>query len=641
MASTRNLHIQFTGDTKELEKALKRSGVAANKFGDKMQRVGKKMTSLGKSMTKSVTLPIVAIGVVSVKAFGDFDKAMNESIAIMGKVSKTMKTKMAKTAKDVAKTTTFSAKEAAGAYFFLASAGLDAAESIGALPKVAAFAQAGNFDMALATDLLTDAQSALGLSVDDTAENMENMTRVSDVLVKANTIANATVAQFSESLTNKAGAALRVLGKDVEEGAAVLAVFADQGVKGADAGTQLGIVLRDLQTKAIKNKDEFKKFNIEVFDAEGNMNNMADVTEDLEKALDGMSDETIKATLLTLGFSDKSIAAMMALLGTSEAMRGYEEDLRSAGGLTQEVADKQLETFNNKMKIMRDKLEIAAIGIGEILVPMVIKLANKISRLVAKFEKLEITQQENIVKFAAILAIGGPLTIVMGQLAIAIGAVSKALAILGLSLGPLVVVGALAVAGKLAMDKLSNAINTKLTNAFDNVSIASDKLRRRINEIIVRANILLDIISRIPGIPKIVIPTISGVQDANVFGLEGTVPFGPQPPLLPTQGPVGSVPSIPTAELLPEEQGPQGQIPLGIPSQFKFGDGIIANKPTFGVFGEAGPEAVVPLKNGKLQVEGGGTTVIIENLNLPGVQDSQDFITELQAMTLEASIREA
>ena len=141
---------------------------------------------------------------------------------------------MKKPAKSVSKTTTYSAKQAAEAYYFLASAGMSAATSMAALPKVAKFAQAGNFDLALATDLVTDAQSALGLSSKDTAKSIEGLTRVSDVLVKANTLANASVQQFSESLTNKAGAALRLVGKDVEEGVAVLAAFADQGLKGSE-----------------------------------------------------------------------------------------------------------------------------------------------------------------------------------------------------------------------------------------------------------------------------------------------------------------------------------------------------------------------------------------------------------------------
>ena len=192
------------------------------------------ISKLGATAANAAAGGLAALGVAtvaSIKAFADFDAEMTKSLAIMGNVSDSLQDDMSDAAREVAKTTTFSANQAAEAYFFLASAGLDAAASIEAMPKVAKFAQAGMFDMALATDLLTDAQSALGLTIrDDAIKNMENLVRVSDVLVKANTLANASVEQFSTALTTKAGAALRALGKDVEEGVAVLAAFADQAL---------------------------------------------------------------------------------------------------------------------------------------------------------------------------------------------------------------------------------------------------------------------------------------------------------------------------------------------------------------------------------------------------------------------------
>ena len=251
----------------------------------------------------AVAAATAAIAVKSVQEFAKFDGALTKSKAIMGDLSDTMQNEMSNAAREVAKVTTFSAEQAAESFFFLASAGLSAEASVAALPQVAQFAQAGMFDMAVATDLLTDAQSALGLTVDDASENLRNMAQVSDVLVRANTLANASVEQFSTALTTKAGAALRALGKDVEEGVAVLAAFADQGIKGELAGTQLAIVLRDLTTKAINNKDAFDKMGIAVFDSNGEMNNLGDIVGNLEGALAGMSDETQKATLLQLGFS--------------------------------------------------------------------------------------------------------------------------------------------------------------------------------------------------------------------------------------------------------------------------------------------------------------------------------------------------
>jgi len=358
-----------------------------SKFNDKgVKDASKQLADFGKKAAQiaaGAAAAVTAIGVASVKAFADFDAELTKSLAIMGNVSDALREDMSDAAREVAKTTTFSANQAAESYFFLASAGLDAAASIQAMPKVAAFAQAGMFDMALATDLLTDAQSALGLSIrDDAIKNMENMVRVSDVLVKANTLANASVEQFSTALTTKAGAALRNLGKDVEEGVAVLAAFADQGIKGEQAGTQLSIVLRDLTTKAIQNKREFERYNVSVFDSAGEMRNMADIVDDLEGALDGMSDETAKATLLQMGFSDKSLASLMALMGTSDAIRTYEESLREAGGTTEEVAGKQLDTLNAQLELMKSRVQDAGIEIGQRLEPAIVAMAEQMGPVI-------------------------------------------------------------------------------------------------------------------------------------------------------------------------------------------------------------------------------------------------------------------
>ena len=380
-----NVPIITSFDAKGINKAIvdfKRLEGGALKAGFALRTLDQGAAAVARAFAK-VGMGAAVVGGLAVKQFASFDDAMTQSTAIMGDVSDQMRTQMSDAAREMAKQTTFSATQAAESFYFLASAGLDAESSMTALPKVAQFAQAGMFDMARATDLLTDAQSALGLTIrDDAVANMENMVRVSDVLVKANTLANASVEQFSTALTNKAGAAMKAVGMDVEEGVAVLAAFADQGIKAEEAGTQFGIVLRDLQTKAIENKDEFKALNVSVFDSRGELRNMADIVFDLEKALRGQSDETKKAALQFLGFSDKSVSALTALLGTSDAIRRYEGELRNAAGTTDEVASKQLESLSSQLKIAWNRIQDVAITLGEQLAPIVLKMADFITGLV-------------------------------------------------------------------------------------------------------------------------------------------------------------------------------------------------------------------------------------------------------------------
>ena len=404
-----SIWVHLRADTSKFEKSMK-------KAERQMTRASKKMTAIGKKMTLAFTAPMAAIGVLAVRSFAKFDDAMTKSTAIMGNMTDQMRMQMEQTARSISRNGVTSAEELARSYFFLASAGLDATQSIAALGTVEKFAVAGAFDMALATDLLTDAQSALGLTVKDSTQNMLNMTKVSDVLVKANTLANASVEQFSKALTSKAAASLRNLNKDMEEGVAVLAAFADQGIKGELAGERLSIVLRDLQVAAIKKTKVWKKMGLSTFDVNGNMKNMADIIEDLENKFKGMSDQQKKSTAMMLGFQMRSFAAIQTLIGTSDSIRRYETELRKAGGTTEAVARKQLKSFSSQMKILWNNIIDVAIELGKTLVPMVKQAAAAIQDAIGWWRGLNESTRSQITTIALYAAVIGPVLFILGKM---------------------------------------------------------------------------------------------------------------------------------------------------------------------------------------------------------------------------------
>lgn len=431
-------------------------------LGATFRKVGAGMRRIGRTLTTFVTAPLLIMAGVSVFAFSNFDKAMTESTSIM-KVT----TRQIEEMRDAA--INFSAsgellqgpKELAESYFFLASAGKNAEQSIALLPKVSAFATAGAFDMALATDLLTDAQSALGLTMEDTAADARQLARVGDVLVKANTLANASVQQFSTALTAKAGAAIKSFGKDVEEGVAVLAALADQGIKAELAGNALDRVLRLSAKSALDNAAAHKKLGFSVFDSSGAMRNMADIVGNLEDILGGLSTQQKVATLDMLGFEARVQGVILPLIGTSNAIREYEQQLRKAGGITQEVADKQMKSFANQMKVMKNQLTVVAIEIGEVLAPMLLRLNKVIKRVIGAWRALEPATKRVVVIVGIVVAAIAPMLIALGTflsgigfiitgIGVALGAVAATVAFIAANipiiLGVLVAVGATAVA---------------------------------------------------------------------------------------------------------------------------------------------------------------------------------------------------
>jgi len=412
--------------TRKLKKDMKEAAKTADTQANRIKAIGNQMQSFGKKVSLFVTAPIAAMAAVSLRSFSKFDNAMAESTAIMTGLGEETKKQMADVALSLSATAATGPAELAKSFFFLASAGLNAAQSIKALPAVEQFATAGAFDMADATSLLSDSQKALGLGSKDAAKNLINLTRVSDVLIKANVLANASTRQFAEALTTKAANALRNLKKPIEEGVAVLAVFANQGIKGQRAGEKLSIVLRDLQRSVRKNKEEWIKQGLSIFDSQGKMLKISAIIKQFEGKLKGMSDETKGATLAQLGFQDRSVSALKALLGFSGQIEEYEKQLNAAGGTTKKVAEEQMKSFAKQLTVAKNQVTVLAIQIGKQLAPFVESLANSLKNTVAWFSSLSDGTKRALAIFAGLVAVVGPLIAFFGSATVAIGAYTAA-----------------------------------------------------------------------------------------------------------------------------------------------------------------------------------------------------------------------
>lgn len=420
---------KFVSNTRKMQLQL-------NMLGQTMIMAGQKATAFGRTMSLRLTAPIVLLGTLAARSFAKFDSAMTQSIAIMD-VTASQIERMTNLAREMSASgqALQGAEEIAESYFFLASAGLDAEQSMALMKQTMDFATAGMFDAATATDLATDAMSALGLMTDNTAQLQINYARVTDVLVKANTLANASVQQFATALTTKAGAAFKVYGKDIEEGVAVLAAFADQGVKAQLAGTALDRIMRLMSKGAIDNAKAHKALGFEVFDSTGKMRNLGNIIGNLENVLRGMSDEQRAVALDMLGFEARVQGVLLPLIGTSKAIKEYEKQLRSAGGMTKKVADEQMKSFSAQMKVVWNQIKDLVIEIGKRLAPAIKALGGVFGTLAGWLTKMPGWLKIVITALAALVAIIGPLLLVIGHLSVAIGLSITKITALGAKLG--------------------------------------------------------------------------------------------------------------------------------------------------------------------------------------------------------------
>ena len=541
----------------------------------------------------------------SVKAFADFDQSMTESTAIMSGLTDAMRDDLAVAARDVGRNTKFSATEAADALYFLASAGLDAEASVGALGSVAAFAQAGNFDMARATDILTDAQAALGLTSKDAAENLTNMTHVSDVFVKGATIANTSVEQLGEAFTEKAGAAVKAAGMEFEGAAATLLVFADQGVKGSAAGTKLTATISALQAGARKNSAAFEEFGISVYDSSGNMRSMEAIVGDMEQGFQGMSVEQRNAALASLGLNQQALDGINLLYGQSDAIGAYTEQLTASGGVTDEVAGKQMETFNAQMLLMKDRLMDAAIGFGSVLLPILQDhLMPILEKGIAFFEQ---NAEVIMIVVGAIAALAGvlvALNLMLKAVAIVQGVLNLVMAANPIMLIVLAVVALIAIFVLLQkrfdiVGKAMNFMRDVFTKAKDKVLTAFEGLWDWFKGLPGKLRDIGTTILNVLTTPwRTAFNQISRLWNSTIGSFSISIPSW-----VPIIGGKGfSFPQMPTIPALAE--------------------GGIVTRPTLALIGEAGPEAVVPLGRGGGMMGGNVVNITVTSANPEAVIDA-------------------
>ena len=176
------------------------------------------------------------------------------------------------------------------------------------LPKVLNLAAAGSMYLAQASDMVTDAQSALGLSAEQTGVLVDQM-------AKASSATSTSVSQLEEAILT-----LGATGKSISGGTAelnrVLGILADNGIKGAEGGTHLRNVMLALQSPTDKAAAAMANLGLQAFDSQGNFRDMQSIFADLQASMDGMSEEQ-RANLLSTMFNKADLASVNALLGTT------------------------------------------------------------------------------------------------------------------------------------------------------------------------------------------------------------------------------------------------------------------------------------------------------------------------------------
>lgn len=306
------------------------------------------------------TAAVTAFAKSSIDTGMQFDSAMSQVAATMGKTTDEIG-ELRDFAMEMGANTAFSATQAADALNYMALAGYDAEQSMEALPNVLNLAAAGGIDLAAASDMVTDAQSALGLSMEESAALVDKM-------AMASSKSNTSVAQLGDAILTIGGTAKNLAGGTTELSTA-LGILADNGVKGAEGGTALRNIILSLSAPTDTAAKAMQSLGLEVYDAQGNMRPLNETFGDLQAALSSMTQgEQTQALSKIFNKEDlKSVNALLANTGERfDELSGY---IGNAAGAAENMANTQLDNLAGDVTLFKSALEGAQIILSDQLTP--------------------------------------------------------------------------------------------------------------------------------------------------------------------------------------------------------------------------------------------------------------------------------
>lgn len=283
------------------------------------------------------------------------------------------------------------------------------------LPTVLNLAAAGDIDLASASDMVTDAMSALGMGVDEAGTMVDQMAKTASTT-------NTSVDQLGEGILTIGATAKSVKGGTAELNTA-LGILANNGIKGAEGGTHLRNIILSLQNPTDKAAAAMESLGIQVYDSQGNMRSLNDILGDLNTSMDGMTSAE-KSNIIGTIFNKTDLSSVNALLAnTGSTWDDLQQKITDSGGAAQQMADTQLDNLQGQITILKSALEGLAISFGELLMPAIKSIVGVIQKAVDWLNSLDDGTKKVIVTVALVAAALGPVLIVIGKVISAVGTI--------------------------------------------------------------------------------------------------------------------------------------------------------------------------------------------------------------------------
>lgn len=379
--------------------------------GKKLEKVGDSITSAGKKVMP-VSAAVAGVGAAAVKTSADFDSAMSQVAAVSGATGDDFNALRDK-AREMGAKTKFSASEAAEAMNYMAMAGWKTGDMLGGVEGIMNLAAASGEDLATASDIVTDALTAFGLSAQDSGH-------FADILAAASSNANTNVSMMGETFKYCAPIA-GAMGYSAEDTAQAIGLMANSGIKGSAAGTALRTVMTKLQGDLTLSGKAFGDMTVKTANADGSMRSLNDILADCRVAF-GQMTESEKAAAAESLVGKNAMSGFLALMNAAPAdidklqgaISACSDEIDGYNGTAEKMAAVMQDNLNGQLTILKSQLEELAISFGDMLMPAIRRIVTAVQGFVDKLNGMSEGQRNAILRIGLFVAALGPFLVILG-----------------------------------------------------------------------------------------------------------------------------------------------------------------------------------------------------------------------------------
>lgn len=442
-------------------KELRADIVIGGKADGSFYQLGSALQSLG-GQIGAISGKIIEFGKESTQVYTSYEDFMLDtqvalrtqyaSTAELNKVMRELDSQAMQWANDTRFTTT----DVAGAISEASHAGWDLEKILEGIPDAMQISMAGGMDLSQGLEYLVDITNAAGLSFEDLGD-------LTDYWAYAANKSSTDIAEMGQAM-QKMGATLQFAKGDMAGLTTMLAVLADNGTKGTEAGTLLrnsmlrliaptkaaaeamdGLELSEDDLEDVYGSAQdleavsgmLEEAGFSAYDAQGRLKSFLDIFRELNDATAGMTEQDRNKVLSTI-FPTRTITGALALL---KAARNdwnglYGDILENGSGYAAYAAETMESGLGGTLRHLESVYNVLQTKTGNEISGLVDQGAGALSGVLERINAMDDTSFSTLVGGLTALAAAGPALTVTG------GAIKLISMVLGTGkLGKLVLVG--------------------------------------------------------------------------------------------------------------------------------------------------------------------------------------------------------